>query len=69
MGVSWVTLGGSESIVRYGLSENDLSMTAEGSIDTYTQAGWIGVIHRATMVQLKPATRYYYQVGADDSSG
>lgn len=44
-------------------------MSSSGSVDTYTKAGWIGVIHRAIMSELQPATTYYYQVGADDSSG
>ena len=69
MGVTWVTLTGTESNVKFGVDPNDLSMLNVGSVDTYTKAGWVGVIHRAVMTDLKPATTYYYQVGADDSSG
>lgn len=69
MGVSWVTLSGKDSIVKYGEDKNNLSSVNVGTIDTYTKAGWIGVIHRALMTDLKPATTYYYQVGADDNSG
>jgi hypothetical protein len=69
MGVTWVTLAGTESFVKFGVDPNDLSMLNVGSVDTYTKAGWVGVIHRVVMTGLKPATTYYYQVGANDSSG
>ena len=67
MAVSWVTLTGDLSSVRYGLEE-DLSdaVTNTGTVLTYDKAGWIGMIHRAIMTDLAPSTRYYYQVGADD---
>ena len=42
MGVSWVTLEGTDSVVRYGMSADLLEETVEGSELTYTQAGWIG---------------------------
>jgi hypothetical protein len=64
MGVSWVTLEGTDSVVRYGTSETDLEYAEQGTELTYTQAGWVGVIHRAVMTGLKPATTYYYQVGS-----
>ena len=63
MGVTWVTLNASNSIVQYGLSADALTSTVEGTIDTYKAAGWIGTIHRALMVGLKPSTTYYYRVG------
>lgn len=69
MGVSWVTLAGEESHVRYGTHPDDLSMVVDGTVLTYTKAGWVGVIHRAIMTGLKLGTTYYYQVGADDNSG
>lgn len=69
MGVTWVTLAGKDSYVKYGVDKNDLTTMNTGTVDTYTKAGWVGVIHRALMTDLKPATTYYYQVGADDSSG
>lgn len=69
MGVSWVTLRGTESIVRYGTDSNNLAQTSVGAVDTYTKAGWVGVIHRAVMTGLSEGTTYYYQVGADDESG
>lgn len=68
MGVSWVTLTGEQSAVRYSTDPENLAgvATNEGTVLTYTNAGWVGVIHRAVMSDLQPATRYYYQVGADD---
>jgi phosphodiesterase/alkaline phosphatase D-like protein len=66
MAVSWVTLTGDISQVKYGTDKNNLNMFSEGTTLTYTKAGWVGVIHRAIMTDLQPATTYYYQVGADD---
>jgi hypothetical protein len=68
MGVTWVTLEGdaSSSVVEYGLAPHRLSSTtsaSDGSVDTYHSAGWIGVIHRATLTGLLPNTQYYYRVG------
>lgn len=69
MGVSWVTLDGQDSYVRYGTSEDDLSVSNKGTVLSYDKAGWVGQIHRATMTGLKPATKYYYQVGNQDKHG
>ncbi len=68
MGVSWVTLNKNETVVQYGLSENSLDMTVTGGINTYTQAGWIGNIHKAIMTDLQPATTYYYRVGSPSAN-
>jgi acid phosphatase type 7 len=66
MGVSWVTLTGDASQVRYGLSVDNLDTVVDGTSLTYDKAGWVGMIHRGVMTGLKEGTRYYYQVGADD---
>lgn len=66
MGVTWVTLNDIPTVVRYGTSSDDLSLIVTGKTNTYTQAGWIGTIHKATMINLKPATIYYYQVGGGE---
>ena len=58
-----VTLDNTVSFIEYGLTEEDLSFTAKGTIDTYKSAGWHGVIHRAFMVELSANTTYYYRVG------
>eukprot|EP00602_Paraphysomonas_sp_CaronLab_P008380 CAMPEP_0185024288 /NCGR_PEP_ID=MMETSP1103-20130426/7296_1 /TAXON_ID=36769 /ORGANISM="Paraphysomonas bandaiensis, Strain Caron Lab Isolate" /LENGTH=510 /DNA_ID=CAMNT_0027557209 /DNA_START=44 /DNA_END=1576 /DNA_ORIENTATION=- len=63
MGVTWVSLNQTASVVQYGLSASDLSSSQSGSLDTYTSAGWVGTIHRATMVDLQPSTTYFYRVG------
>ncbi len=67
MGVTWVTLNDIPTVVRYGTSSDDLSQTVTGKTNTYTQAGWIGTIHKATMIDLKPSTIYYYQVGGGEN--
>ena len=63
MGVTWVTLKDTTSIVQYGLSAESLTSSESGDVSTYTFAGWVGAIHRATMINLTPATTYYYRVG------
>jgi acid phosphatase type 7 len=68
MGVSWTTLQGADSVVRYGTDAGaplESQMQQSGSVLTYTQGGWVGVVHRAVMTGLKPATTYYYQVGSE----
>ena len=42
MGVSWVTLEGDDSVVNYGTSADNLDRTVDGTVLTYTKAGWIG---------------------------
>ena len=63
MAVSWVSLNQSASVVQYGVSTGDLTMTATGTISTYTSAGWVGTIHRAVMTDLIPGKSYHYRVG------
>jgi hypothetical protein len=58
-----VSLNQSTSVVRYGTDPNNLIYEAVGSISTYTSAGWVGTIHRATMTDLKEKVTYYYKVG------
>lgn len=65
-GVSWVTLDSNASVVTYGTDPNDLNIKSVGTIDTYTQAGWVGTIHRAKMSELKHSETYYYRVGDGD---
>lgn len=68
MGVSWTTLSAPTSVVHYGLDPKSLDQTVTGNTDTYTFAGWIGTLHTATMVELKPSTDYYYRVGDGQDS-
>jgi len=63
MGVTWVTLDSSRSVVQYGLSSHNLSFSTDGSLDTYKSAGWHGIIHRVLLVELLANTTYYYRVG------
>jgi hypothetical protein len=63
MGVSWATLNQNVSIVQYGTDQNNLDLISQGSVLTYPSAGWIGSLHRATMISLLPTTTYYYRVG------
>ena len=62
-GVSWVTLDSNASVVVYGTDANNLNIKNVGTVDTYTQAGWVGTIHRAKMTDLKHSETYYYSVG------
>jgi len=64
MGVTWVTLNIEDSVVQYGLSPSELSMSNSGvPTTTYKAASWIGTIHRAQMTELIPGKKYYYRVG------
>ena len=67
MGVSWVTLHNRDSVVQYSTSP-DFTDVIEvyGTYSTYTAAGWEGIIHKAVMTGLAPATSYYYRVGGKD---
>lgn len=68
MGVAWTTLDAPASVVQYGTSSETLDQSATGGVDTYTFAGWVGTLHTATMIDLKPGTTYYYRVGDGVSS-
>lgn len=66
-GVSWVTLDSNASVVIYGTDPNNLNIKKMGTIDTYTQSGWLGTIHRAKMTDLKHSETYFYRVGDGDT--
>ncbi|PRP87670.1 putative purple acid phosphatase 20-like [Planoprotostelium fungivorum] len=59
----WVTMNPDTSIVKWGVSLDLLDVNVLGNSTTYTSGGWSGRIHRAVMTNLKPNTKYYYQVG------
>lgn len=74
MGFTWITpvqsstTMGSPSLVKYGHSPKDLEFTASGSSHTYHHGGWVGTIHSAVVKEhIDPRTRYYYQVGSDET--
>ncbi|KAJ1422733.1 hypothetical protein B484DRAFT_398944 [Ochromonadaceae sp. CCMP2298] len=54
-GTQMGTPDASDSVVQYGTT-GDLQQTVTGTLDIYTSDGWVGVIHRAMMVQLLPNT-------------
>ena len=67
MGVSWVTLHNGDTFVQYSTSADFTDMLeVQGSISTYTSAGWEGIVHKAVMTRLAPGTSYYYRVGGGD---
>ncbi len=61
--ISWVTGNASASIVAFGL-DGKLDQLASGYNLTYTEGGWLGVIHRVVLSGLKPDSVYSYRVGA-----
>jgi hypothetical protein len=65
MGVTWVTLNATAgNVVRWGAAgSGSFPTTAAGSAWTYTNGGWVGVIHAATMTGLSAGASYDYQVG------
>jgi len=70
MTIDWVTEDKTAtSTVKYGLAPNALNLQATGNSSSYIFIIYISPsLHTATLSQLKPATRYYYQVG-DNSGG
>ena len=70
MTVTWMTADGSaDSQVRYGLpGQTTLSMGVGAQTTTYTDGGWLGAIHTATITGLSPnGAPVYYQVGGPAS--
>lgn len=69
MTVSWVTRNSAESEVRYGTDKNNLNLRAFGDSDTYKYSNYYygnytsGYYHHTIISNLKPDTKYYYQVG------
>lgn len=65
--VTWMTADNTTGAgsVRYGQSAGALTQSADAALSTYTNGGWVGAIHIATMDALTPDVEYYYQVGSD----
>ncbi|EGD76959.1 hypothetical protein PTSG_07301 [Salpingoeca rosetta] len=64
MVVMWSTLKATpHPVVQYGLSSDNLNMTANATTASYTSGGWQGHLYTATMTGLRPKTTYYYRVG------
>jgi len=65
--VTWITADNTTGAgsVRYGQSAAALTQSAEAALSTYTNGGWIGSIHIATMGPLTPDVETFYQVGSD----
>merc|ERR1712159_309320 len=66
--VTWVTQPNTTEVVpvvRYG-STKQLGSKNQGSTETYTDGGWDGLIHKATMHGLEPQSTFYYQLGDGD---
>eukprot|EP00752_Nemacystus_decipiens_P007708 g6891.t1 len=63
MAVVWTTAAGEASpVVEYGLSKDDLSLTATGTSVSYLDT----VHHRASLEGLAAGTRYFYRCGNPD---
>jgi len=68
MSITWVTLNETAtSTVAWGAAGGPLTLSAAGSSRTYSFAGWLGVVHTATMTGLAAGTKYSYRVG--DAAG
>lgn len=66
MQVMWTTLVNTKTHkVIWGLEEDNLNETNPdtGTSTTYTHFGWVGHFHKTKMLNLKPNTKYFYQVG------
>jgi hypothetical protein len=71
MSVTWVTLQNTNtSTVQWGPAANASGVfphSANGWTKTYTDGGWVGVLHVAVMTNLSAGTTYSYRVG--DANG
>ena len=63
MRVTWITLTNCSSVVQWGAAPDRLSQTAQGFTTTYTQGGWVGVIHHIYLSPVTPGVPVYYRVG------
>ncbi len=64
MAITWTTLDNTSThTVQWGTSQDPLSQSSNGWTRTYTDGGWIGVVHTAVMDNLEPNTQYTYRVG------
>ena len=76
MSVAWVTLNASASVVQWGpqpagqssCEGAPLPNSAAGFERTYTQGGWLGVVHVATMSGLARGAGYCYRVGGSNGA-
>ncbi|GAB2289170.1 Bifunctional purple acid phosphatase 26 [Dionaea muscipula] len=68
--ISWVTPDEpGSSKVQYGTSEEDYSLTAEGTVTNYTFYKYnSGYIHHCLVDGLEHETKYHYKVGSGDFS-
>lgn len=65
--IAWTTNTGGSSVIHYGLSQSDLSQTAQSP---YTRSsGGQHATHRVHLKDLKPGTTYYYQVDSGQGQG
>jgi len=67
VGVSWVTTISTPSYVQFGTTSGSYTAEAYGITKTYTNGGWVGVIHEVVLTTLAANTRYYYRVGSPTS--
>jgi len=71
MRVHWTTLNQTaEHVVIWGTEPDKLVETSlPGNSSTYTQFGWVGRLHHATMTGLLPGKSYFYSVGDRSVAG
>jgi len=71
MVVTWSTRQGSSSLVQYGTSPDNLTLTASGNYTEWILGNWLGLhfTHRVRLQGLEPETVYFYRVvsGAAES--
>jgi hypothetical protein len=64
MRVTWVTAPAApRQEIQWGPTASALTFSATSSNRTYTEAGWIGVVHTAVIINLSPGAKIYYRVG------
>jgi phosphodiesterase/alkaline phosphatase D-like protein len=65
--IAWTTNTGGSSVIRYGTDANNLSQTAKSAYADNEKAK--AQNHRVHLKNLKPSTKYFFQVDSGQSEG
>ena len=69
MTISWITNENSNSKIFYGTNPLELNNLAQGHSSTYNFGNYTsGQIHHVEIVDLKPKTKYFYQIQSGDTN-
>jgi phosphodiesterase/alkaline phosphatase D-like protein len=67
--IAWTTNTGGSSIIKYGTDHNSLSQTAEAPYADSDKSKTGHEVHRVKVQNLRPGTKYYFQVDSGQGEG